>query len=220
MIKSLLASFIFLASIFGRDNEPKITIVLNDQRGTIESLKGHVRLFVESFEAEGHFPKVDSLSIDEKGNCVSESVSDEAGLYYSFKFNYKYDLNGKKSELLAGGWKIYKYDSDGLIAEWVGGQKDPVNENCKFKYNSSGELIESRLYIKGTLVYLTKYKYDKRFLLVETMGYLGHQFGDKPSYFVKTRYDYKLFDQKGNWTKVVLNYWNHRDTVTRKISYY
>ena len=220
MIKSLLTYFIFLQLISSRDNEPKNTLVLNDQRGIVESLKGRVRLLVERYEAEGHFPKADSLMIDEKGNYVSESVSDEAGLYYSFNFDYKYDLNGKKSELVGNGWKIYKYDSDGLIAEWVGGQKDSANENCKFKYNSSRELIEARLFNSGKLVYLTKYKYDKRLLLIETMGYRGNQFGDKPGYFVKTLYDYKSFDQKGNWTKVVLNYWNRCDTVTRKISYY
>ena len=218
--KSTSIFIILLALAWKENDERKTTIVFDTHTGEIQTLKGRVKLFVETYERHDSNPETDSISFDSTGNQVRKSTSSIEMVENVHKYSYKYDTNGEKIEAISDSGEVYKYDRNGHIYELIASIKDTLGVRCEFKYNAAGDIIQCKEFDLKILSYLTTYKYNHRRLLIEEVGFKGDKFGDKPSYFVKVTYNYKSFDEKGNWTKVVEHFWNEEKTITRKITYY
>jgi len=132
---------------------------------------------------------------------------------------YTKDISGSKRNQVSGNETIvgiYKYDNQGRIIKYVkiGGVED--RNSYIYKYNNLGDLIECDEYDDGQLESKTTFKYDKRYLITESLAEF-----EEDSSLEKISYQYKNFDSMNNWlTKIIKSEDGTTSTETRKITYY
>jgi len=132
---------------------------------------------------------------------------------------YMKDISGSKRHQVSGSETIdgiYKYDNQGRIIKFlkIGGVDD--GDSSIYKYNNFNDLIERNDYSDGKLHSKTKFKYDNRHLITESLGEFE---GDSSS--EKISYQYKNFDSRNNWLIKIIKSEDGTNTIlTRKITYY
>jgi len=120
--------------------------------------------------------------------------------------------------------EIYRYNDHKQIVNYVtiGYRRSPDSSFYNYKYNNRGLLIELDDFVNPTVLgSLTKFKYDNDDNLTESDEYQQDRLR------IKIVYQYKLFDSKGNWTRMITHttgdfYGSNGENyiMKREISYY
>ena len=229
----LIPLCLFLSS-FQELTVSKTTRLLNDN---LEILNGSVKQLIETehnHTIESEYPQSWTIitNFAKNGNIISQSRREyweKTG--HEIRYSYKYDSKGKKTEAIVNRTyyktkEIYKYGSDDIIQEsrlyW---NKNKFQNKVIYKYDKTGNTIESEVN-ENQRRYRVEYLYDGNSRMIkETETPNGE--GNGIEFFL----EYKSFDSKGNWLKMVRtsailypvpNGKSVRltDTVTRKITYY
>ena len=214
-----------LLSILFKDKNKDTTRLFNDR---LEILKGRVKQLIEinhnhTVECDYPLTLIITTDFDKQGNIISQQTKDVvAGKLEKVKYLYKYDSNGQKVQAIiksSHSKYIYKYGKDGNIngQQLYWGKGNLIGSQF-YKYDSVGNLIEIDP-DKGHYFYKVTYKYDKQNKLKE-----------EDQQGIKTVDEYKSFDMKGNWLRMIrIEHVNRSpvkgasyptDTITRKITYY
>jgi hypothetical protein len=209
--------------------KPEITTTFDTQ---FEILNGKVKELTETHKTKSNNLETDITTFDKNGNATQTLEIGGSCENCTVNYSYKYDNNGKKSEItLSNGERhvTYKCDKNGRPAELnVKADEYSMAATHIYKYDNTGNRIESDSYQGKERSYSTKFRYNGQHLLMVTDELEG---GKKLA--IRAVSSYKAFDGKSNWLKRVNNeeyYFStsagdsqpvvRKDTTTRKITYY
>jgi hypothetical protein len=225
----LLILALFISSCHKR---PNITIYDT----SFEILNGKVKQLTDTYK---NFNGIEThiTSFDKQGNATQMQKIGGYCDRCTLTFSYKYDKNGKKTEVIMAArerQQPYKCYTNGRIVEERFNTKDydfDKNDWAKrkevFRYDDKDDMIELKSYDDSVHFSKTTYKHNESHFLTET-----NEFSENGTLVIKVIYDYPLVDQHGNWVKEIIKI-EHRlvenahekrtitkDTIIRKISYY
>jgi len=206
----------------------KVTTIYDTQ---FEILNGRVKELTETYKTQSNDLETDVTTFDKNGNATQVKQIRARGSW-TIKYNYKYDKNGKKSEITLsdGGRPVtYKCDKNGRATEVNLEAKELYVANTHlYEYDNTGNMIEMDSYRGKKHLFSTKFIYDGQHLLMEE-----DKLDTNKRLTIRAIYLYKAFDGKHNWLKRVNNveyYFEgirgdnqpvvRKDTITRKITYY
>jgi YD repeat-containing protein len=225
---------IFIASVLiaflscHRASKMDVTTTYDTQ---FEILNGKVRELTETYKTQSNDQETDITTFDKNGNAAQarQIRAHQNGI---IKYSYKYDKNDKKTEITLNNGGIqatYKCDKNGRAVELNTDVKEFYVANIHlYKYDSTGNMIESDSYRDKEHLFSTKFIYNGQHLLMEE-----DKLDTGKRLTIRAIYSYKAFDGKHNWLKRVNNveyYFGEiggdnqptvrKDTITRKITYY
>jgi hypothetical protein len=207
--------FIILFTVACKGNDDYITTAIFGRYfSEIEILKGHVKKLTQIYEAGGLDPKSEIIDFDSNGNQIQSKLTNIEGVAGIVKYTYKYESDGKKTIIPDDRFNLYKFEKNGHIAESISYIDNTIYDSCKFYYDSAGDIVESVDSFSKMKTNLTRYKYNSQHLLIESDEYQGNK------HIYKVNYEYKSFDEKGNWTQMVFHSKDITRTVIRHITYY
>ncbi|HTK21705.1 MAG TPA: hypothetical protein VL442_19445 [Mucilaginibacter sp.] len=225
MNKRTLLLFIPLLLSFQKDNLSKTVMFYDDH---LETLNGKVKqLIIQNLDLRGtpflmnHY---DTIYFNRKEEEIEERSGWSDGLHSTIKFDFKYTKEGKELEFLArlgNGRTIHKYDKIGHRIGSYYYDTDGIYQKILYRYDTLGNINQTEAYNKSNILqHKVTYRYDdKRLLMEEDYFALNAK-----TYTSNVLYEYKSFDENGNWIKalkkVVQKYTLSIDTITRKITYY
>jgi len=244
--KSLLLILSILAISCTKKPKPEITTRFDTN---FETLKGRVRQLSE-ISGPGTYDQPDTVitDFDIRGNEIQTRSKGDCNCLV--KYEYRYDKNGKKTEIITHNSlrdyfyiPVYKYDTVGRIVEasantkavrtdTVASTEIPKQQKRFYKYDLAGNMTKCNEYLDKEHRAVRKYKYNDELMLIEEDAFSFLNNTINPDTIT---YQYQAFDTKGNWVKrLVVKHFNfavidpdgqirhtiHKDTITRKITYY
>lgn len=155
------------------------------------------------------------IKYDDRGNIISEKVSNENSFYHTYIYKYDGDKIVEKCDknMITKTANIHVYDESKEIRTIYKDEKNKVTSTKKILYDDYGNISEEiNLDENGTLSSSLKYSYDEKKNLIETKQ------SDEGKLNSIIKYDY---DDIGNWIKETTSYTDAETVIrTRKIEYY
>lgn len=221
--------------------EETTTFAFNDKGFLSEKVNFHI---------DGSINRTEKFEYDSKGSLLKKVAYDPHGKpIQSWLYEYESQNNLVKMQNIFGEKEIlqhetYKYDENGFLIESTSYKEDgTVSTKCTYKNDKNGNCLE-RLYKNNDFIEVHKQKHNAQNKLIEQeifmnnlvfskreFKYIGDDLIEEISYpssyspaTTTWKYEYKTFDEKGNWTTKILHWDNGTNNTValteRKIIYY
>lgn len=211
-------------------SKPEVVTIFD---ANFEILNGKVKQLTEIAPAPYSGNETTVTGFDLHGNATQ--TINKSSLEDDWKYAYKYDKNGKKTQLTAYGsgphpefkQRLYKYDTTVHIIEMSFPIKQLRDDSdtelarriFRYQYNMAGDMVQMEGYGEKKHQFTKRYCYNpQHFLILIATKDVGGQFGGQISY------KYLSVDKQGNWLKriAIPSYYDagKADTITRRITYY
>jgi len=187
----------------------------HDERNNVTSLT--------NYDENGKVKSTSKLLYDNHNSRI-EHILKSKTFDLDSKYSYTYDENGNPIQEIfySEDGTVYSkddnsFDEKGNLVKAISFRKDTLHVTMNFKYDVNGNLIERKdVKPDGSLDRHYKKKYDSKNNLIEEIYYDWQ--GEISS---KTNYDYKSFDDKGNWLeKLIVENGGEREKKKRTYEYY